>query len=164
MTGCVIDILSAKNDPEHKGHRMFFSKADLVDKRQTYCITTALWMYAQSAHPTRGRPFFYIANLNWTLKPPYFNACLREMAIIHFSLNPKRVFSHSLRIEGASTLAAAGVPDYIILDMGRWKSLAFLAYVRRTTKMFEIARYALSRNNLITLDKIQLMHPSCSTV
>jgi hypothetical protein len=42
VTGCVIDILSAKKDPEHKGHRMFFSKADLSDMRQTYCITTAL--------------------------------------------------------------------------------------------------------------------------
>ena len=91
------------------------------------------------------------------------NDILREMAI-HFSLNPTRVFSHSLRIGGASALAAAGVPDYIILDIGRWKSLAFLAYVRCTIKMFEIARYALSRNNLITLDKIRLMHPSCSTV
>ena len=162
VTGCVIDILSAKNDPEHKGHRMFFSKADLTDARQTYCITTALWTYAQSAHPTRGRSFFYIAHLNWTLKPPYFNACLKEMAI-YFSLDPTRVSSHSLRIGGASALAAAGVPDYIILDMGRWKSLAFLTYVRRTTQMFEVARYALSRNDLITLDTIRLMHPRCST-
>ena len=81
---------------------------------------------------------------------------------IHFSLNPTRVSSHSLRIGGASALTAAGVSDYIILDMGRWKSFAFLAYVRCTTQMFEIARYALSRNDLITLDR--LMHPSCSTV
>ncbi len=150
MTGCVIDILSAKNDPEHKGHRMFFSKADLTDARQTYCITTALWTYAQSAH------------LNWTLKPPYFNACLKEMAI-YFSLDPTRISSHSLRIGGASALAAAGVPDYIILDIGRWKPLAFMTYVRRTTQMFEVASYALSRNDLTTLDTTRLMHPRCST-
>ena len=126
---------------------MFFSKTDLSDMRQTYCITTALWTYAQSARPTRGRSFFYIAHLNWTLKPPYFNACLKEMAV-YFKLDQTRISSHSLRIGGASALAAAGVPDYIILDMGRWKSLAFLAYVRRNTQMFEVARYALSRNDL----------------
>jgi hypothetical protein len=44
---------------------------------------------------------------------------------IYFSLDPTRISSHSLRIGGASALAAAGVPDYIILDMGRWKSLVF---------------------------------------
>jgi hypothetical protein len=82
---------------------------------------------------------------------------------VYFKLDPTRISSHSLRIGGASALAAAGVPDYIILDMGRWKSLAFLAYVRRTTQMFEVARYALSRNDLITLDTIRLMHPRCST-
>jgi hypothetical protein len=114
VTGCVIDILSAKNDPEPKGRRIFFSKADLADMHQTYCISTALlWMYALSAHPTRGRSFFYIANLNWSLKPPYFNACLKEMAF-YFSLDPTRISTHSLQIGGASALAAAGVPDYII--------------------------------------------------
>ena len=83
---------------------------------------------------------------------------------VYFKLDPTRISSHSLRIGGASALAAAGVPDYIILDMGRWKSLAFLAYVRRTTQMFEVASYALlSRNDLITLDTTRLMHPRCST-
>ena len=83
---------------------------------------------------------------------------------IYFGLDLTRISSHSVRIGGASALAAAGVPDYIILDMGRWKSLAFLTHVQRTTQMFEVARYALSRNDLITLDTIRLiMHPRCST-
>ena len=82
---------------------------------------------------------------------------------VYFKLDQTRISSHSLRIGGASALAAAGVLDYIILDMGRWKSLAFSAYVRRTTQMFEVAHYVLSRNDLITLDTIRLMHPRCST-
>ena len=68
VTGCVIDILSAKNDPEHKGHRMYFGMADLSDPHQTYCITTVLWNYAKTALPTRGRSFFYVCNINWTLQ------------------------------------------------------------------------------------------------
>ena len=83
---------------------------------------------------------------------------------VYFHLDPARFSTHSLRIGGASALAAAGVPDYVILDMGRWKSLAFLAYVRRSTRMFEIARHALSRNDLLTLDTIRLMHPGCYAV
>ena len=84
------------------------------------------------------------------LKPLYFKACLKEIAI-YFSLDPRRVSFHSLWVVGAFALAAAGVPDYIILDMGRWRSLAFLKYVRRTTEMFEIARYTVSRIDMITL-------------
>ena len=84
------------------------------------------------------------------LKPLYFKACLKEIAI-YFSLDPRRVSFHSLWVVGASALAAARVPDYIILDMGRWRSLAFLKYVRRTTEMFEIARYTVSRIDMITL-------------
>ena len=162
VTGCVIDILSAKNDPEHKGHRMYFGMADLADPQQSYCITTALWTFAKAIFPVRGRSFFYIQSLDWTLRPPHFNKGLKAMAT-YFQLDPARVSSHSLRIGGASALAAAGVPDYIIMNMGRWKSLAFLTYVRRSAQMFERARYALSRRDLLPLENMRLMHPRCST-
>ena len=69
-------------------------------------------MYAKAAHPSRDRSFFYFGDLNRTLKPLYFIACLKEFAI-HSSLDPRRVSFHSLRIGSASALAAAGVPDYI---------------------------------------------------
>ena len=41
-----------------------------------------------------------------------------------------RQSSHSLRIGGASALAAAGSSDREIMILGRWKSLVFLNYVR----------------------------------
>ena len=37
--------------------------------------------------------------------------------------------THSFRIGGASALASAGVPDYIIQIMGRWSSDSFLRYI-----------------------------------
>lgn len=163
VKGCVIDILSAKNDKLHKGNRMYFGLADLNDPAQVYCLTTTLWEYAKASRPVRGRSFFFLPGINWTLKPRYFNQCLREMAVL-YHLDPDRVSSHSLRIGGASALAAAGVPDYIIMDMGRWRSLTFLAYVRRSAQMFETARSALARNNLLTVDNIRLMSPGCSTI
>ena len=55
-------------------------------------------------------------------------------------LDPTRISSHSSRIGGALALAAAGVPDYLIMDMGRWRSLTFLTYVRRSTQMFNSAK------------------------
>ena len=87
-----------------------------------------------------------------------FKACLKEIAI-YFSLDPRRVSLHSLWVVGAAALAAAWVPDYIILDMGRWRrSLAFLKYVRRTTETLK------SRIDMITFDKIWLKHAGRSNV
>jgi hypothetical protein len=102
--------------------------------------------------------FFYIPGLKWTLKPRYFNLCLKQLAVL-YNLDPARISSHSLRIGGASALAAAGVPDYLIMDMGRWRSLTFLTYVRRSTQMFDTARNALARRDLLTVGQIRLMNP-----
>ena len=41
-------------------------------------------------------------------------------------------------------LAAANVPDYIIQTMGRWKSLAFLQYIRLSTAAFNKAVTVMS--------------------
>ena len=69
-----------------------------------------------------------------------------------------------MRIGGASALAAAGVPDYLIMDMGRWRSLTFLTYVQRSTQMFDRARNALARRDLLTADQIKLMNPRATMV
>ena len=53
-----------------------------------------------------------------------------KMTTTRLGFNHEFFSTHSLRIGGASALAAAGVPDYIIQTMGRWKSLAFLMYIR----------------------------------
>ena len=46
--------------------------------------------------------------------------------MIEMGLDPDRYRTHSLRIGGASMMAAADRPDYEIQKQGRWKSLAFL--------------------------------------
>lgn len=158
IQGCVVDILSAKNDKKHKGNRLHFGLADLADPNQAYCITKTLWKYAKAVRPVKGMSFFYIPGLKWTLKPRYFNLCLKQLAVL-YNLDPARISSHSLRIGGASALAAAGVPDYLIMDMGRWRSLTFLTYVRRSTQMFDTARNALARRDLLTVNQIRLMNP-----
>jgi len=42
IQGCVVDILSAKNDKQHKGNRLYFGIADMTDPNQAYCIVETL--------------------------------------------------------------------------------------------------------------------------
>ena len=49
---------------------------------------------------------------------------------VSVGIDPARVATHSYRAGGASTYVAAGVPEHIIRQMGRWRSDAWLGYVR----------------------------------
>ena len=83
------------------------------------------------ARPVREKSLFYIPSLDWTLKPPYFTEELRRLAAAN-GIDPARVSLHSLRIGGATTLAAAGlINDHKIQGVGDWKSNCYLTYVRK---------------------------------
>ena len=73
-------------------------------------------------------------------------------------LDPTRYRTHSLRIGGASMLAAAGRPDYEIQKLGRWKSLAFLEYIKVGKATFNAALAAIVNPNLLTAREVGRMH------
>lgn len=157
VSGCLINIRSAKNDKTGRGHRYYFERSKTGDA-SLYCIVWTLWRYSQHTHPAAGCPFFHIPAINWTLKPPYLNKRLRDMAIM-YGLDPTRVSSHSLRIGGATAMAAAGMHEYEIKQMGGWKSDVFLEYARNTTQMFARSRTALARRNEYTVQSTRRLHP-----
>ena len=64
-----------------------------------------------------------------------------------------------MRIGGASILAAAGVPDYIIQLAGRWKSLAFLQHIRLADIAYKKAINALTNKDLLTVDHLRKIVP-----
>ena len=66
-------------------------------------------------------------------------------------LDPTKFRTHSLRIGGASMLAAAGVPDYVIQTQGRWKSLAFLEYIRVAKRSFDATLAAICNTDGLTV-------------
>ena len=49
--------------------------------------------------------------------------------------------THSFRIGGATALAQAGVPDYIIQIIGRWSSDSFLRYIRTPPESLRIFQH-----------------------
>ena len=71
------------------------------------------------------------------------------------SLDVSRYTTHSFRVGGASQLAAGGTPEYIIMKMGRWKSLAFLDYIRESSSFFSVALSKLTDPSLLTVHQLK---------
>jgi hypothetical protein len=46
-----------------------------------------------------------------------------------------RIHGHSFRIGGATELLLGGIPSHVVASIGRWKSMAFLLYWRKVSKV-----------------------------
>ena len=57
--------------------------------------------------------------------------------------DPARFSSQAARIGGESAVAAASHPDWLIKKRGRWKSLAFLEYIRTALTSMRAAQLAM---------------------
>ena len=70
---------------------------------------------------------------NGTKWPSYrkFNATIKKVAA-RMGLDASKATTHVLRIDGAKAMSAVGLPDHLIMLWGRWKSLAFLLYTRKS--------------------------------
>ncbi len=53
-----------------------------------------------------------------------------RLALHKAGIDSKAYCGHSLRIGAATTAAANGMEDALIKTLGRWRSLAYLEYVR----------------------------------
>lgn len=53
-----------------------------------------------------------------------------KKALSTINIDPDRFSSHSFRIGAATSLSMRGVPDDVIMKLGRWKSQAFRRYIR----------------------------------
>ena len=56
-------------------------------------------------------------------------------------------------------LAAAGVPEYVIMKAGRWRSLAFLQYVRLSLPLFDATLNTLSNIDSLCFDGMRRLSP-----
>lgn len=156
ISGVVIDITSAKNDSAGSGHRFFFARALSATEP---CICMLLWNWAVLAHPTTEAPFFSYRNI-WQLSAADMSAAMKATSV-RAGLDPSRVSPHSLRYGGASTLAAANLPSYMIQQIGRWKSLAFLQYIQMSVGLLAAAQTVSADPSILTYRDVQLLHPGC---
>jgi hypothetical protein len=155
LIGVVVNVRSSKTDALAEGHRFHFYVVDSVGTAIN--ISVVLFEWAMLVKPEKDAPF--LAGVNRScVSYDVLNKAIKRLAY-ELGLNPIFFSTHSCRVGGATALGAAGVPDYLIQNLGRWKSLAFLGYVRCSVRACSIAMRALSDSSLVTVEHVRKMVP-----
>ena len=127
--------VSSGSPPSAIRLRLKFSKTDpfgtgcfvyLGRSGHDICPVSALLHYLSLRGDTAG-PLFVWRDGS-PLSPAQVNFYLRDL--LSRAGITGTYSSHSFRIGAATAAAAAGVPEHLIQTMGRWSSMAYLAYVR----------------------------------
>jgi len=160
LLGVTTLIRSAKNDQDGDGHKCSFSVIKL-NKDVAYCVATTMFEWARTARPLPDDPFLshHGGHLGrWFLTRPIYNDAIKKTAKMS-GFDPARFSTHSCRIGGATLLAAAGHPNHYIQRAGRWKSLAFLGYIRWAISSMNSALVTLVNPLVFTNNDMLRLNP-----
>ena len=117
-----IRLKTSKTDPFRQGVDIHIGKTN-----QTLCPVTALLNYMVTRGNSPGLLFHFEDNAPLTKSK--FTARFRQL-LDQAGVVSTPYAGHSFRIGAATTAAAKGVEDSLIQTLGRWKSSAYLTYVR----------------------------------
>lgn len=117
-----VTLKASKTDPFRKGVTIYIGKTD-----NFLCPVSALLNYVSIRGSSPGILFRFKDNspLTKCAFVSHFRRCLHQAGI-----DCSQYAGHSFRIGAASTASARGVEDSIIQTLGRWKSAAYLTYIR----------------------------------
>ena len=118
-------IRQGKHQRGGRPHRIVLKKGMVPTK---VCPVQCMQEYfSVRCRPQRNEPLFVLNSKAVTLK--YFTSALYAFCR---HAKAKNIQGHSYRIGGASWYAEKGFSDSFIRRLGRWKSNAFLSYIRHT--------------------------------
>ena len=117
-----LTIKQSKTDPFRQGVNIYLGSTGT-----TLCPVAALlkFLLIRGSHP--GVLFHYRDQSPLTKNK--FTSSFRDI-LTRSGIDSSQYSGHSFRIGAASTAAANGVEDSVIKTLGRWKSSAYLVYVR----------------------------------
>ena len=153
-------VPSAKNDKFGTGHRFTYETLQPGDTVSAFDLAQDMFNFAKRAKPRSADPFLSIDGRK-QIKYDKFSATLKRMVAVQ-GFDPEKFSTHSLRIGGATALAAAGIPDSTIQTLGRWKSLAFLAYIRTSIATLQRALLSMINPGTVTSRDIEELNPAGS--
>ncbi len=117
-----VHLKASKTDPFRKGVTLFIGKVP-----SELCPVSAMLAYLLVRGKQSG-PLFRFQDGKPLTRQRFVLAV--QGALIKAGVQADRYASHSFRIGAATTAAARGLEDSIIKTLGRWKSLAYLEYVK----------------------------------
>ncbi len=117
-----VHIKQSKTDPFRKGIYLYIGKTN-----SELCPVTALLGYLV-VRGQRPGPLFVFKDGRFLSRQRLVSA-VRE-ALRAVGLDQSQYCGHSFRIGAATTAASRGLEDSVIKTLGRWRSLAYLDYVR----------------------------------
>lgn len=161
LLGVTVFVRSAKNDQDGEGHQYHFDVLN-VSVDALFCLASDMFVWAQAAKLQHGDPFVGYRgdgpeNACYLSYPKMLNSV--KEAATGCGFDPKRFGTHSLRIGGATILAAAGMPNHYISKLGRWKSLAFLNYIHMALGVMDTSLKALVNPKWFTNLNLKLLSP-----
>ena len=117
-----VHIKKSKNDQLARGIVLYVGRS-----RRKVCAVSAVLSYL-AIRPTSPGPFFIFEDGRVLSRHRLVSELANALQLIGFDSSPYK--GHSFRIGAATAAARAGLSDSLIQIMGRWKSSAFMAYIR----------------------------------
>jgi hypothetical protein len=117
-----VTLCSSKTDIFGAGHTIYIGVS-----RNQLCPVKAVLSYMAFRPPVAGPLFVHMDGT--PLSRTELVQAIRE-ALQASGMDIARFNGHSFRIGATTTAAQAGLPDSLIQTLGRWKSSAFLSYLR----------------------------------
>ena len=117
-----VKLKQSKTDPFRKGIQLFVGRTGT-----DLCPVTSLLNYLSVRGDKHG-PLFVYQDGRYLTRQRLVGAV--RGALERAGMDQSRYCGHSFRIGAATTAAARGVEDSVIKTLGRWRSLAYLEYVK----------------------------------
>ncbi len=117
-----VHIKQSKTDPFRKGIYLYIGRTN-----SDLCPVTALLGYLVTRGQRPG-PLFVFKDGRLLTRQRLVSAVREALAVA--GLDQSQYCGHSFRIGAATTAASRGLEDSVIKTLGRWRSLAYLDYVR----------------------------------
>ena len=147
-------IEQSKTDPFRCGHTITIHATGT-----STCPVQAFRLYAEATRPSQDNaPVFKGGQFSPLDRQHLITTIHRLLQNTHYS--HQHYSSHSFRSGAATTAAAAGIPNWLIKTLGRWRSNAYQVYIHSSPAMLQSVPALLAHADIPDTNQ-QLLTNNC---